>query len=368
MVRIETNTHTISNLQARNRCDTTYEKGQHIMISSHFQRGDEETGVWRAKQKQSYIDSLMLGFPTGIMTYVKDHTLATSYQEPWNVLDGGNRLRAIRDFMRDKFQTIQGLKYSELGPQVTAEFNTILIPCQWLTIERSDPSDTIAEMFTRLNTSALALSQGELIKSHGWKSDIYEIEIAKQLVGGSWNTTVVIPDITEIRIRWCEVFGVIRESRRCDSLAMMVGYILSAKSGTFAHFDKRYNTHRNHLLPSNALPPADLKNITDKLNNFLDIMEIIHNDNNHRQKLFGPNPNGIPSQSKIAPIWKPICEGTLTAEQSGQMIQFYTNHATTVEVQDKYKQLLTQGGNSETTDSKIEAVYEYIYSFANSQL
>jgi hypothetical protein len=84
--------------------------------------------------------------------------------------------------------------------------------------------------------------------------------------------------------------------------------------------------------------------------------------------LFGRPNKGIPSQSKIAPIWKPICEGTLTSEQTNQMICFYNTHATTNEVCEKYNQLLTQGGNSETTAFKIDAVHEYIYTFGNSQL
>lgn len=180
MVRVHTDTQTVSNIFGRNTDDTTYGISDRVEIESDFQRGDEETGVWSKNQKQRFIDSLQSKYPTGILTFVKDHKSATSYNNPWKVLDGGNRLRAIRDFKYNKFSDIKGKYFSDLTPHENAEFNTIIIPCQWLTIERTDPPDTIAEMFCRLNTSAKPLSHGELFKAHGWKQNVWEIEIAKK--------------------------------------------------------------------------------------------------------------------------------------------------------------------------------------------
>ena len=80
------------------------------------------------------------------MIFVKDNKTISSYTEPWKVLDGGNRTRAIRDYIDDKYADRNGTKYSSL---YRAEFNTILIPCQEITIERSDPDNTITEMFIR---------------------------------------------------------------------------------------------------------------------------------------------------------------------------------------------------------------------------
>ena len=47
MVRIKTDCESIINLFERNKDDSS----DGIQISSHFQRGDEETGVWDAKRK-----------------------------------------------------------------------------------------------------------------------------------------------------------------------------------------------------------------------------------------------------------------------------------------------------------------------------
>lgn len=359
MVRVDTNTLTVSNLYTRITDHNAFGSDQSIEITSDFQRGDEETGVWSLKDKQNYIDSLMRQFPTGIFTLVKDHETAVSFKDPWKVLDGGNRLRAIRDYKDDLFQNKKGVKYSELSPQDSANFNTILIPCQWQTIQRDDPPNTIAEMFCRLNTSAKPLSQGELIKAHGWKKNCWEIEMSKKLVGDVWDTNIQDDELSSIRSKWCNLFGPIQETKRCDNLAVSLGYVMSAKMNNFDMFDKRYRKHERHLAETTAPTDDEKKAIYAKLNTFLDIMyEIFPND------IFGRLTKGIPSQAKIAPIWKPICEDTLTPKFRGKMVRFYKVHSQTdIEVKTNYIRILTQGGNSETTKSKIDAVHEYINEF-----
>ena len=93
-------------------------------IQRALEAGDEETGVWSRSQQQHFIDSLRKNYPTGILVFVKDHFTATSYQNPWKVLDGGNRLRAIRDYIDNKFTDTQGIKYEDLEHQDIAKFNT----------------------------------------------------------------------------------------------------------------------------------------------------------------------------------------------------------------------------------------------------
>lgn len=359
MVRVDTNTQTISNIYTRYKNHETFGREQSIVISSDFQRGDEETGVWSLKSKQNYIDSLMKQFPTGIFTLVKDHERGS---EPWKVLDGGNRMRAVRDYMDDVFQNVNGDKYSALSPQDTANFNTIMIPCQWLTIEHNDPSNTIAEMFCRLNTSAKPLSQGELIKAHGWKKNCWEIEISKHLVGDTWKTNIINDEVMNIRQKWCAIFGLLQETKRCDTLAVMLAYIVSAKMNSFDMFDKRYRKHEKFLTETTEPSTDETERIYEKLNLFLDIISKIGPKN----KLIGRITKGIPSQAKIAPIWKPICERTLSTDNDFQekIIRFYTVHANNnPEVMTQYTRILTQGGDNKTTFSKINQVHEYIRSF-----
>ena len=257
---------TTKQLYQKNTEDGWKDTGNGITIESSFQRGDEETGVWTSKFKKSYIDSLQKGYPSGILTFVKDNKSSTSPLDPWKVLDGGNRLRTIRDYLDDKFTDENDKIFSELLPDDRANFNAILVPCQEITIEQKDPDNTIATMFIRLNTKSNPLKHGELFKAHGHRSDVIEIEIAKKIIGTSYwlstfnepnftgftftpltladsTSTITIQgvDITNIRRLWCQTFSEIKESNRCDSLAMMIGYIISARTSNFTLFDKKYD-------------------------------------------------------------------------------------------------------------------------------
>ena len=355
MVRTEQNAQTVQNLFKKIQ---EQELGDKIEIASDFQRGDEATGVWSRKQQQKFIDSLKKSFPTGILTFVKDRITATSYQNPWKVLDGGNRLRAMRDYMEDKFVDLDGKKFTELEPQESANFNTIIIPCQHITIERDDPNDTIAQMFCRLNTSASALSQGELFKAHGWKKNCWEIELAKKFIGDTWGSHFSDNQnrIDDIREQWVSVFGEIGETKRCDSLAMMLGYILSAKTGQFEYFDKRYKKLSGLLSGPDVLPTgAELACIYNKLEEFCHVMENIYSS-----AIFGRITKGIPSQAKIAPIWYKICDNTMDEEFKQKIIGFYSLIDEDVGVRNQYFNLLTEGGNSETTNAKINRVLTFI--------
>ena len=160
-------------------------EGDRIKVCAAFQRGDDTTGVWPARMKRALINSILLGHPIGTIMLVKPAGASNTTNH--YILDGGNRSRVIRDFLEDKFPitTENGKKlYSELSECIKAEFANKQLSIMEIRILRSDPNDTIARMFTNLNTMILALKDGELIKAHGWQGDIPIIELAKRLVGG----------------------------------------------------------------------------------------------------------------------------------------------------------------------------------------
>ena len=369
MVRVDTNTQTIQNLFKKNTNPNgdIYE-GERISIESDFQRGDEETGVWDKKRKQGYIDSLHSNYPTGILTFVKDHGCATAYQEKWATLDGGNRFRAIRDYMIDKFD-VNGKKYSELEPHEKAVFDNMLIPCQWLNIERNDPPETIAEMFTRLNTSAKSLSQGELIKAHGWKGNVPEIELAKAIIKDIWNTTLsdegtfegLTKHILTIHNSWTECFGKVTETKRCDNIAMICGYIASAKESKYKYFDKRYEVIKS-TFSKEVISQHVFLTIITKMMKFLSVISQIDNSS-----ILGRFKKGIPSQKNVAPIWKRICEGTDTPEFLGKLVNFYNRMSESETIQRDFSEMWESVGEGkigwvggETTSCKTEKVIAFI--------
>lgn len=365
MVRTNVKTETINSIYQRNTNNDWDNTGQGISIESSFQRGDEENGIWSIEFKRCYIDTLQRGYPPGIMIFVKDNKSTTSYSDPWKVLDGGNRTRAVRDFIDDKYEDLNKMKYSNLSEKERAEFNTILIPCQEVTIERSDPDDTIARMFIRLNTKINPLRQGELIKSHGHRGDIWEIEMAKKIIGDTWTSTFeddikinTIINIKYIQSLWYSAFGELKETNRCDSLAMITGFIISAKMCDFTLFDKRYDKLSCNLSSCGDSPTYDdYFEIYNKLSLLVNIVNKITD-----KSIFGKICKGVPPQTKIAPLWKIICGGKFNTIEQNKFIRFYNYANDNIVLKNQYLNLF-KDTNSETSNLKIQRIVDFILNY-----
>ena len=355
MVRTATDSQTIENLYKRNVNEDIY-KAERISIESDFQRGDEETGVWKEVSMIAYITSLLQKFPAGILTFVKDQS---DVETQWCVLDGANRLRAMRDFINNKF-CVHEKKYSELSPRVQAQFDNLHIPCQWVSIERSDPRDTIANMFSALNTHSVKLSSGEHAKAHGWKKNIPFIEIAKYFIMDVWtsscNDNNMFPGfkttIDEVREKWKYVFPKFGETRRCDSLAMFIGYLISAETSQFKYFDKRYPNIKDKLTEE-PITRTSIENIVEKFENFIEI--IINIEDKKMFKVVC----GFPSRSIVAPIWKPICENSKFNNYNNRMSHFYNQLNTNIDLKARFS-LINSGSNGETSNEKTNRLIEFI--------
>ena len=356
MVRTQTDTQNIKDLNTMVTDYSVFGRANSIAIASAFQRGSESDGVWSNEGKKLYIDSLMCSYPTGILTMVRSAAHDGDPPLPWNTLDGGNRLRAIRDFLADKLAT----KFSTMTVQKQVEFKNDSVSCQWITIEASDDPDTIAMMFTRLNTSSKSLSQGELYKAHGWRKNVWEIEMAKLLIGDDWDTPYENDQISEVRRRWGDVMGDLGETKRSDNLPMMIGYIISAKTGKLANFDKRYEKNTK-LLSDPGIEPTDdeVSNIVKKFNNFLDVIDEIGDGG----KVFGKSTKGLKARKPVSPLWMWIADPQDYPSRE-KIISFYKkmggDDISAVRIKDGYNSILSDGGNNELTSTKIENALSYI--------
>jgi hypothetical protein len=220
-------------------------------------------------------------------------------------------------------------------------------------------------MYCSLNTSTTKLSTGELYKAHGWKSDNWAIELAKKMIGDPWESVLSDSRFDTLRASWELNFGFIEEGKRCESLAMMIGYIASASTSNFANFDSKYMVNKKILSTLADKPSEDEINVIFiKLANFITIMSKIVLSKEAEKDMFARPRLGIPIKAKVAPIWKLICENKMTDELSESMIHFYNVHANnSLEVRAEYNKLLTKGGDNHATSAKINAVHEYIKSF-----
>ena len=333
--------------------------GDGIVIASAFQRGDDENGVWPRQMEISYIDSICKNFPTGVIVLVKDYSNAKSYTESWMVLDGGNRCRALRNFLNNKFPNSEKQIFKDLDPDARAGFSEKRLICQELIIERNDPSNTVAEMFSRLNTRVKPLSQGELMKAHGWKGDVQVIEYAKAIIGNSWKTNIDDDDIRRIVLlnvkkNWESVFGKLTSHKRCTTLSLVCAFIVSAVKENFKLFEKSsYNNLHSHF--DNDLTENDFNRVCEKISQFLSIMSKVYNAD-----IFGKCTKGMPSKLYISPIWKLVCEGNITPDLHTTIVHFFTSCSNNHSLREKYRTIINKGNDGYASNAKMEAAMQFV--------
>lgn len=338
-------------------------EGDRVKVCAAFQRGDDATGVWPLKMKRALIHSILRGHPIGTIMLVKPPGAGNSTNH--YILDGGNRSRVIRDFLANEFtiDTDDGRKtYSELDIGQQASFANKHLHLQQIRIERTDPHDTIAQMFTNLNTMILSLKDGELLKAHSWQRDIPIAEIAKQLVGGPWERDDHNDQLlNDLKNQWYETFpgggtdGTVRETKRCDNISHMVGYMLSALYNNVGLFTNKFYKVKDYLIRDNTPTQEDVTNMVTKLHRFLDIIQQIDNHGTFFKPICG-----FPRKSLAYPIWGAIVRDTMTDEFIIKTVEFYNDIQTDEELRNAFKFALTSSGDSHTTLSKLEAVHNLI--------
>jgi len=373
MVRSDTNSISIGNLSKRlAHKGSPYAPCDQIAISSDFQRGSEENGVWNNQQKVNYIYSILNCFPTGILTFVKENNIdESSYQETWKTLDGGNRYRALRDFIGDKIKitlsandTKHEYLYSELDADTRAHFNTTTIPCQWMIIENDDPIQTVADMFICLNTSSTKLKPGELYKAASWKHSVFEIELAKSIIGKWWITSLSDDNtfkdfekyVEEIKNLWKTIFKSLSETKRCDTISKIMSLIMSSMYG-FEYYDADFSKIKLRFTNINSVKNIEL-HVTQLFKNMLMLFDIISDiPNNYSWGLVC----GMPAKAKIAPIWKHICDKKMNIEDKCKFTKFYKHICINKDELVKFEMKATETGDNHATTSKISNIINYIF-------
>ena len=338
-----------------------------VEIVSDFQRGDEDTGVWNDPKRSKFVDSLMNSYGTGLITLVRTRGETVS-----RVLDGGNRLRTIRNFILGGFKW-NSKKYEKLDLEDKVKFQGIQLPCQVLTIEDGDPPNTISDMFIRLNTTAVALSPGELCKAHGYLNDIWEIEVAKKIIGGDWTRSSVDDDrLEEIHERWCLIIGELKEDSRCRTLAAMIGFIISARKGNidlwaptnaFNVWSSLYTIDEGNRVPDGFRKitqtsdfTEDMDKIVEIFNKFLDIVDSLNES--AKGVVLSKISKGKPKTIKISPIWYETITGIFGTPE---ILHFYNDVITNdKEVMDTYILELERAGDNHPTKKKMDAVKKLI--------
>lgn len=355
----------------------TLKKANSIDITPAFQRGGEN-GVWKTEAKQKYIVSLMKGWPTGIVTLVVQDMSAD--EAPMQVLDGGNRLRALRKFLDNDLKIVwednEEYYFEELDPMVQSRFQDRLFYTQTITIEKNDPPDTISSMFCNLNTTGVKLSDGELLKAHGWMHDIWEIELAKKLIGEEkavCHTICCDIRFNEIRKGWQQYIGELSMDNRYNILYQMVSFIISAKTEQMKDFTGKYNEIKYSLSKSNVEPKKEeVDRVHDKMKILIEVMKELKYSKSEsgeiNHEMLGKPMKGMPNKNKISALWSVIAlDGYMKYGKIclDNMIKYYNENRNNTSSIEEYKKILQSGGDNHTTNSKLTNLIAYMFQSVN---
>jgi hypothetical protein len=154
----------ISNLWETALIDATMPDERRLMnlVLPPWQRPE----VWSLAQKQKFIEGIFLGFGTGY--YVVN---GANWDDVWQegvqktvalpmsgwLLDGQQRITAIRDFVAGEFAIFDGIRYPDmsLGDR-RKRFDNVVFPC--VVIEYTGDEQKLLELYRRLNYGGTAHS------------------------------------------------------------------------------------------------------------------------------------------------------------------------------------------------------------------
>lgn len=127
-----------------------------LIISPYFQRNL----VWRDVHRRDFIDTILRGFPFPQIFLARGPINVETMESYTCVVDGQQRLNAIRGFVSDEF-AVSGRRFSELRPKEKEEFLKYEVPIIDFDLDAGDPN--LKEIFKRLNRTYYALTTIEKI-------------------------------------------------------------------------------------------------------------------------------------------------------------------------------------------------------------
>ena len=149
-MRIDSNKYSVAELLAMlDRRDLT--------INREYQRG---SGLWPSGARSYFIDTVIRGFP---FPNLYMYEFLQSGRARKELIDGQQRLLAIRDFVGGEFALSSetrypGLRYSSMEEDVRERFLAYPIPVD---VVRNARKDEIIQMFRRMNAYTLPLNSAE---------------------------------------------------------------------------------------------------------------------------------------------------------------------------------------------------------------
>lgn len=232
--------HTISNI-------LDWMDSKRLVVNRDYQRSSR---VWPAPARAYLVDTILRGYPIPKI-YLRTKIDSANRRSYWEVVDGQQRLEAIRAYANDEFplgnrqetyQEFAGLKYSGLGEESKQGFLQYPVAVEQL---MNVPDSVVFDVFRRLNTYNYNLSQQELRhgKYHGaFRSTVREVS---QQLDYLWSNYPVLSKRARIRMADDEL------------VAQMLGIILEGVTdGGQSQIERLYRNY-DAQLPSGIAKTVD---------------------------------------------------------------------------------------------------------------
>lgn len=130
-------------------------KRQDLILQPDFQR----KLVWAVKHKESFIDTILRGYPFPEIYIAQSGIDLETFQSQQVVVDGQQRLSAIMSYVNNELPCKKILAYSSLNNQQKADFLNYDVVVRDL---KDASSDTIKEVFRRINLTQYRLNDIEI--------------------------------------------------------------------------------------------------------------------------------------------------------------------------------------------------------------
>ncbi|WP_394517043.1 DUF262 domain-containing protein [Pantoea sp. SGAir0175] len=146
-----------------------------IEIQPEYQRKDR---IWSDDKKSKLIESILMQLPLPIFYFGERE------DDVWVVIDGLQRITTVQDFMRNKFPLkleksssvyeMNGLTFQEFSRSYTRILREFEITAYVIELQESDDSNRfIIELFHRINTYGVKLSDQEIRSAINFGSSVF---------------------------------------------------------------------------------------------------------------------------------------------------------------------------------------------------
>lgn len=111
--------------------------------------------VWDGARKRRFVEGIFLGLGTGfyVVTEMDWDASGRKAMSGW-LLDGQQRLSALRDFCQGRIEIFDGVRFGDLDlPTLRRRFLHVVFPC--IELPYTDDERSLKELYARLNFSGV---------------------------------------------------------------------------------------------------------------------------------------------------------------------------------------------------------------------